>query len=119
MKRAALTPSLYAPDLQATLAFYVDVLGFQQTGGYEDPPIWAELTRGEARIWLFSHALDDHPAPTFSGLLYVFVDDVDAMAQTLEGRADIRWGPDTQDYGLRELGIADPNGYLIVFAQDV
>ncbi len=29
------------------------------------------------------------------------------------------WGPETQHYGLRELGIKDLNGYYLVFATDV
>jgi hypothetical protein len=28
-------------------------------------------------------------------------------------------GPVTQKYGIRELGIVDCNGYMIVFAKDV
>jgi hypothetical protein len=52
-------------------------------------------------------------------LIYVFVDDVDALAKQLEGQAHFEWGPETQPYGLRELGIKDLNGYYLVFAKDV
>ena len=48
----------------------------------------------------------------------MFVDDVDAMAARLQGRVTFEWGPETQDYGLRELGIRDDNGYYLVFARD-
>jgi hypothetical protein len=53
MKRSPVTPSLFAPDLPATLQFYVETLGFAQTGSYTDEggaEIWAEVSRGEARI---------------------------------------------------------------------
>jgi len=121
MKRSPVTPSLFAPDLSATLRFYTDVLGFEQTGAYEEDgeTFWAEVARGEAHIWFFANALDDLPHPTFSGLIYVFVDDVDVLATKLEGRVSIDWGPETQPYGLRELGIKDLNGYYLVFAKDV
>ncbi len=72
-----------------------------------------------ARIWFFCHGIEDKPGPAFSGLIYLFVDDVDAEAKRLKGGATIRWGPEDQHYGLRELCIEDYNGYLVWFAQDV
>ena len=122
MERAPVTPSLFAPRLPETVRFYVETLGFRQTGSYKEDDryeIWAEVAMGEARIWFFSNALEEQPEPVFSGLVYVFVDGVDAIAHKLEGRVPFQWGPETQEYGLRELGIKDPNGYYLVFAQDV
>lgn len=126
MQRSALTISLYAPDVAAAVAFYVDHLGFRQTGAWSEdgaPPIWAEVARngpkGTARIWFFSHAIESRPGPSLSGLIYVFVDDVDAEAARLSGRVPFRWGPEDQEYGLRELGLEDLNGYLICLAQDI
>lgn len=120
MKRAPVIPSLYAPDIEATLEFYVDVLGFVKTGEWRENETvsWAEVSLGASQIWFFKNALDDQPKPQFSGLIYVIIDDVDAMAVRLTDKADIKWGPETQEYGLRELGIEDNNGYYIVFAQD-
>ena len=37
----------------------------------------------------------------------------------LKGHVPFEWGPETQPYGLRELGIKDLNGYYLVFATDV
>ena len=121
MKRSPVIPSLFAPDIMATVSFYVDVLGFQKTGSYQDEgtEIWAEVSLGESRIWFFSIALEHHPTPSFSGLIYVFVDDVDSVATQLEGKVQFEWGPETQFYGIRELGIRDVNGYYLVFANDV
>ena len=126
MERSALTVSLYAPDVAAAVAFYVDVLGFHQTGTWSEegaPPIWAEVARdgpkGTARIWFFSHAIETRPGPMLSGLIYLFVDDVDAEAARLGDRVTVRWGPEDQMYGLRELGIEDNHGYLLCFAQDI
>lgn len=120
MKRSGLTPSLYVPDVTAAVAFYQEELGFTQTGMWEEAgtPIWAEVSLGEARVWFFSGAIEDKPGPAFSGMLYVFVEDVDAFAQKLSGKLPVRWGPEDQPYGLRELGIEDLNGYLLVFAKD-
>ena len=105
-----------------TVRFYVETLGFRQTGSYkeaDDSEIWAEVALGEARIWFFANMLSEQPQPAFSGLIYIFVDDVDAVAARLEGDWPFEWGPETQEYGLRELGIKDINGYYLVFAEDV
>jgi uncharacterized glyoxalase superfamily protein PhnB len=120
-KRSALTPSLYTPDIAAAVRYYTDKLGFTQTGSYEDEDgieIWAEVARGEARIWFFSHVFEEMPEPVLSGVIYIMVDDVDAFARTLSDDVKCRWGPLTQDYGLREVGVEDCNGYILVFARD-
>jgi hypothetical protein len=48
----------------------------------------------------------------------MFVENVDALAARLKDKAAILWGPETQEYGLRELGIQDCNGYMLVFVKD-
>ena len=126
MERSALTISLYVPDVAKAVSYYVDELGFRKMGawaGDDGVPIWAEVARegpnGAARVWFFSGKIESRPGPMLSGLIYVFVDDVDAEAARLSDRVNISWGPETQDYGLRELGVEDLNGYLICFARDV
>lgn len=125
MDRSALTISLYVPDVRAAVEAYTSVFGFRQTASWDEDaiPIWAEVARpgpkGTARIWFFSHAIPGHPRPGLSGLIYLFVDDVDKEAQRLAGRVPVRWGPENQDYGLRELGVEDPHGYILCFAQDI
>ena len=126
MKRSALTISLHAPDVARAVAFYVDELGFHQTGDWLDDngtPIWAEVApdgpKGTARIWFFSHPIETRPGPAMSGIIYLFVENVDAESDRLRGRVPFRWGPENMEYGLRELGIEDLNGYLICFAQDI
>lgn len=125
MERSALTISLYAPDVAAACRFYADVFAFERTGAWEEggKPIWAEVARdgpkGTARIWFFSHAIDGMPKPQFSGVVYLFVDDVDEEAARIGRRAKVRWGPEDQMYGLRELGVEDLKGYLVCFAKDI
>ncbi len=122
MARQAVTPSLFSDDLDNTIAFYLTELGFRQTGIYHDQgdpgPTWTELSLGKANIWFFANPLGGFPKPAFSGLIYLFVDDVDSYHLTLGASVEIAWGPQSQPYGLRELGIRDCNGYYLVFAQD-
>lgn len=126
MERSALTISLYTPDVAKAVAFYVEELGFKHTAqwpGEDGAPIWSEVARegpkGTARIWFFSGEIDGIRGPALSGLVYLFVDDVDAEAARLSDRVVKKWGPEDQEYGLRELGVEDINGYLLCFAQDV
>lgn len=125
MERSPATVSLYVPDVAAAVAFYRDVLGFEHTAAWRegDTPIWSEVARqgpeGTARIWFFCGELPGRPAPALTGLIYLFVEDVDAEAERLRGKVDFRWGPEDMDYGLRELGIEDPHGYLLCFARDI
>ena len=122
MKRSPVTPSLYAPDISKTVEFYINNLAFEQTASYTDDngvEIWTEIALGESRLWFFSNPLSQQPGPAFSGLIYLFVQDVDVISARLSTKVSVEWGPETQDYGLRELGIRDINGYYIVFAHDV
>lgn len=121
MKRNPVIPSLFAPDLDATIDYYVGTLGFTETANWDEDGkrVWAEVSYGDAIIWFFAHPLPGQTKPVTNGMIYVFVDDVDAVAAALDGKVPARWGPEDQDYGLRELGIEDLNGYLIVFAKDV
>ena len=48
MERSPLIISLCVPDVAAAVAFYVNNLGFRQTGSWSEddaPPIWAEVAR--------------------------------------------------------------------------
>ncbi|MBO6506115.1 MAG: VOC family protein [Kordiimonadaceae bacterium] len=120
MRRNPVIPSLYAPDLDATIAYYVETLGFEETGNWTEDGTrtWAEVSLGSSIVWFFANPIDDRPSAMMSGMIFIFVDDVDSVAERLRGEVDFRWGPEEQPYGLREVGVEDPNGYLLVFAQD-
>jgi uncharacterized glyoxalase superfamily protein PhnB len=50
--------------------------------------------------------------------VYVYVDDVDALHEELVGRgADLVHGPVEQGYGLREIRVRDPDGYVLAFGR--
>jgi len=76
-------PSLLVSDLPETLAFYRR-LGFRQTGRWpeEGETLWAEVQRGGMTLWFYTEAPVGTPeAPTFSGTLYFFPEDVRALAE--------------------------------------
>jgi uncharacterized glyoxalase superfamily protein PhnB len=113
-------PCLLVADMRATLDFYIEQLGFIQTGYYpiESEPIRTEVRRDGVAIILFSEAAHTRgDTPTFTGMLYVFPESVDGLADELRGKVPFVWGPENTDFGHREFAIRDPNGYLLVFAE--
>ena len=123
-----LRPMLDAADIDETIAFYTDVLGFTATDRMEG---WVSLLKDDVRLMFNQlHTHDDveedhghdHPSvPVMSGALYFNVDDVDALAAELQGagKVTLAFGPVTQPHGMREIGLADPNGYFLIFGMPV
>ena len=122
-------PMLEVADLQETMRFYVDVLGFtcQGTWGHDaDNPSWCSLRLGAATLMFTWSPPHDHGdgdvhshEPALSGSIYCYPDDVDALAAELEGKVTFEFGPQTMIYGMREFGVRDPNGYMLIFGAEV
>jgi uncharacterized glyoxalase superfamily protein PhnB len=113
-------PSLLVSDMRAALEFYVEQLEFVQTGYYpiESEPIRTEVRRDGVAIILFTEAMHRlGESPLLTGMLYVFPESVDRLADELRGKVKFEWGPVDTEYGIREFAIRDPNGYLLVFAE--
>ena len=105
-------------DLDASIAFYVDRLGFALQRR-SDADGWASLRRDGVELMLATpnaHAGDAEPA--FTGSLYFRLDDADAVDRlwaSLQGQARACYPPETFHYGMREFAIFDDNGYLLQF----
>ncbi len=115
-------PCLLVGDIRRSLDFYLDVLGFTQTGYYpiESEPIRTEVRRDDVAIVLYSEsARGVIEKPSFSGALYVFPESIGRLADELRGRVPFVWGPEDTDFGMREFAIRDPDGYTLVFAERV
>jgi hypothetical protein len=113
-------PALLVTDMRRSLDFYVHKLAFVQTGYYpiESDPIRTEVRRDGVAIILLAeaqHVVREEPA--FTGILYIFPESVDRLAEELRGKVPFEWGPGDTDFGIREFGIRDPDGYLLVFAE--
>ena len=103
---------LHVPDVEATAAFYRDVLGFQWDFGDE---VYAVVWRDNSAI----HFVRDD-APPERVHLFQWVKDVDAYYDEILGRgAVVATTPTDQPYGVREFGMQDINGVGIVFGQEI
>ena len=114
-----LVPALLVRDMRQTLAFYQQ-LGFQLNGsnGAKGETTWAEVQRDGVVFQFHTEAPGGTPtAPACSGTFYLYPDDVMALAAELRGKVEFAWGPEVMDYGMREFGIQDPDGYHLAFAE--
>jgi catechol 2,3-dioxygenase-like lactoylglutathione lyase family enzyme len=113
-------PCLLVADMRRSLDFYLNVLGFVQTGYYpiESNPVRTEVRRdGVAIILLAEAARWLVETPAFTGALYTFPENIDRLADELRGKVPFAWGPEETEFGIREFAIRDPDGYTIVFAE--
>ena len=119
-----LHPVLAVRDVDATLAYYRDVLGFTVNFSSGEPGeastfgnvSWREWTTTGANID-FRLADEDNPA-VFGGSLYITIgDEIDAVFERIRARgATVDMDLVDQDYGRREFAILDCNGYRLIFS---
>jgi uncharacterized glyoxalase superfamily protein PhnB len=123
-----LTPNLLVANVERSLAFYVDVLGFERGMTVPDasPFIFASVTSGAVEIFLNDAATGIREYPAFAGrrlgatgTLYIEVEGVDALHDRLQAAVTIVMPLITQFYGVREFAFEDPDGYVITFAERV
>ncbi len=114
-KFQGLVPMLQTLDMPKTVAWYESVLGFRRKGLPGDD--WCRLARDGVSIMFMTNAHLGDPHATATQ--YIYVDDVDALWQSVKEHCKAEWGPQVMSYGLREFAIKDPNGYLLSFGSPV
>jgi len=121
-----LTPNLVVADIERSLAFYRDVLGFTVETTVPDaaPFVFAIVRSGAVEIFLNAPqpALAEYPALAgrpIGGTLTLFIEvkGIDQSYDALKDRATVVMPLETKWYGMTEFAIADPDGYLITFAE--
>ena len=112
-----LTPVLRTWDIPGTVAFYRDVLGFEVL---THEAHWAMLRLDEVRVMLSGpNAHEGDVRPAFTGSLYFRVTDAGAVWERVHNEARVCYPIEDFEYGMREFGIYDNNGYLLQFGQDL
>ena len=105
------TPILRVSDFDASLAYYVDALGFSLE--WRDGR-FGSVRRGDATLMLSEGA--QGCAGTW---VYLGVSDADALHEELRGRgANIRHPPTNYPWGSRELHVFDLDGHVIRLGSD-
>jgi len=117
-----ITPFMHAPDIEAALTFFNDVLGFK-TLYRESDYAYVEREGAGMRI-LQNHGDDGAPPGNRRFCYYLDVRDVDALYAELKPKLDTLpakdvHGPADKPYRQRELCILAPDGNLIVFGHAI
>ena len=121
-----LTPNLIVSDVQRSLAFYRDVLGFTVGATVPDasPYVFAIVQSGPVEVFLNAPepAIAEYPAfkgRPIGGTLTLFIEVVDiARAHaSLKDRVKVVMPLEHKWYGVTEFAFEDPDGYLITFAE--
>lgn len=132
MKFSDVTPNLIVSDIDRSLRFYRDVLGFSVVTTVPEaaPFVFVWLQRDGVSVFLNARegvgedlpALASRPIGGTNTLFMVLEAEsaeagVDRLYAEVSGTANVVMPLKTQFYGMREFGIEDPDGYVILFAQ--
>ena len=121
---AAISPFFIVSDVNQTVAFYRERLGFEAT--FREPdrnPFFAIVRRDGAQVFVKSDR-DVTPLPnpkrhpSMRWDAYVYAAEPDALAAEFAGRGAPFSTPlkDTHD-GLRGFEVTDPDGYVLFFGR--
>ena len=99
-------------DVDASIRFYVDVLGFSEQFKFGN---YAGVEREGCLIHLSQIGNPNTAAPG-CGAVYIFCDDVDAIHQQIVQRgASVEGEPKDYPYGMRDFVACDPDGNKLSF----
>ena len=110
-------PCLVVSDIERSVSFYCDKLGFVEPALWGDPPCFAMINRDEFDLMLtLADSLDRVRPHGLEGVwdLYIRVEDARAEADALRAAGvTLDLEPYERDYQMTELEISDPDGYRI------
>jgi uncharacterized glyoxalase superfamily protein PhnB len=120
------TPNIMVEDINRTIDFYKDILGFQvittvpETGAF----VWAMLGREDVSMMFQARGSLGEEIPTLkdraigaSLTLYTDIQGIDELYASLQGKVKIVQNMHTTFYHAREFAIEDCNGYVIASAE--
>jgi len=122
-----ITPVLIVDEIEKSLPFWVDRIGFNKTAEVPDDGklgfVMMEREGAELMIQTVASVLKDEPkfAPkggSNKASLFIEVQDLDDVLKRLKGYP-IEMEDRTTFYGMREIGVRDPDGHIVIFAKRV
>jgi uncharacterized glyoxalase superfamily protein PhnB len=127
MQYRKLTPNLIVRDVEASIAFYRDVLGFQpgMTVPEQPPYVFGSVNFGEVEIFFNQQqaAVEEYrlfaDKPVGGTLtLFLEIEGIDELLTKVEKHgAKIVMPLEKKFYGTREFALLDPDGWVITFSE--
>ena len=120
-----ITAVLFVEKIEQVLSFWTEKLGFTKT--IEVPGdaglAFVALQSGTAEVMYQTFASADHDLPSISKevrkgptFLYLEVENLEAVKKAIKG-AEVYLPERTTFYGAKEIGVKDPAGHFITFAE--
>ena len=121
-----ITPNLVVSDVERSVAFYRDLLGFTVavTVPAQVPYVFALVRSGPVEIFLNAPEAAYAEYPVFDGrsiggtfTMFLEVSDIARVHADLKDRVTVVMPLEKKWYGVTEFAIVDPDGYVITFAE--
>jgi uncharacterized glyoxalase superfamily protein PhnB len=117
------TPMLATGDMDLTIDFYKDALGFEPGDKFESSSViwWCEMQRDDITLMFTQHETHTDLPGAQEGFeqtsINFYVDDIEELYETLQKK-----GYQTSDmrvtfYRMKEFDMKDPTGYTLLFGQ--
>ena len=137
MRFKKLTPNVMVEDVDRTMDFYINTLGFEfaasvVSGSHQiktsykkgESLDWGMVKLGSVEIMIQArHSLAEE-LPQFDKMeiggsltIYIEIEGLDEYLGTIRDKVDMVMGPKTQFYGMREIVIRDCNGYFLAIGE--
>jgi len=118
-----LCPLLFVRDIQRSIDFYCQMLGFKlaRQAESEGKVFWCRLERDGCSLMLQQAEAEDGPGTGRGrGVIFYFIcDDVDRMHAELTSRGLSLAAPETAYYGMRQVMVPEPDGYSLCFESPI
>jgi lactoylglutathione lyase len=121
MQYQKITANLMVRDADASLKFYLDVLGLKRQITVPDQPPFVFVAVGSQAIEIFLNKAEPASKAKPGGIsLYVELKGLDQLlTRVQQHNFNLAIAPNETFYGMREFAVLDPDGYLIIFAERI
>lgn len=126
MRLTKLTPNLMVEDVNGTVEFYKNILGFEliMTVPEKEKFDWAMMQNGDVEMMFQSKAslvkeISDLKSRQLGGALtfYIEVEDIKGLYEKIINKTAVVKDFHTTFYKMQEFAIRDNNGFILVFAE--
>ena len=123
-----LTPNLMVEDVNQTVDFYKNVLGFAVIATVPDfgQFNWAMMKQGDVEMQFQLRQSLTEEVPIFKDrpiggalTLYVSIEGIEELHERLKDKVTIVQAIHSTFYGTREFAIQDSNGFVLAFAETI
>ena len=114
----SLTPLLRTKDIQGTINFYTQLLGFTVESSSQE---WGWASLSKDGIELMVATPNEHmpfEQAVFTGSFYFNVAEIEQLWKQVEHRARVCYPLEAFEYGMTEFAIFDNNGYILQFGEE-